>query len=178
LGFAYISTVEIQMTITQCGQLLATLIQNYMGLAAGRVVLKNEGFDAPKDAGIYVLVEYDGAPDMVGVNSHKDYTADTEKMSSVVHERFAIEVISRGPDATNRHKEVLFALRSIAAIRAMEDNNTSVWRAGGVLDLSAIEGSGALRRYRIPVIMSNIESKTTTATMIDHFTTPTIAVEQ
>jgi hypothetical protein len=150
-----------------------------MSLPAGRVVLKNEGFDAPKDSGIYVLVEYDGAVgNVIGVNSHKDYTADTEKMSSVAHERFAIEVISRGRDATDRHKEVLFALRSIAAIRAMEDNNTSIWRSGEVLDLSAIEGSGALRRYRIPVIMSNIESKTTAATMIDHFTTPTIAVEQ
>lgn len=166
------------MTITQCGQLLATLIQNYMGLSVGRVVLKNEGFDAPKDSGIYVLVEYDGAASMVGVNSLKDYTANTEKMSSTTHERFAIEVVSRGPDATNRHKEALFALQTTTAIRAMEDNNTSIWRSGEVLDLSAIEGSGALRRYRIPVIMSNIESKTTAAAMIDKFTAPTVTVEK
>lgn len=157
------------MTITQCGQLLAKLIQDYMGLPAGRVVLKNEGFDAPKDSGLYVLVEYDGALGLVGVNSTKNYTDDTEKMSSTAHERFAIEVVSRGPDATNRHKEVLFALRTVTAIRAMEDNNTSIWRSGEVLDLSAIEGSGALRRYRIPFIMSNIESKTTGAAMINKF---------
>lgn len=157
------------MTITACGQLLARLIQDYMSLPAGRVVLKNEGFDAPKDDKIYVLVEYDGAAGLVAVNSSKDYTTDTEKMSSIAHERFAIEVVSRNRDATDRHKEVLFALRTVTAIRAMEDNNTSIWRAGEVLDLSAIEGSGALRRYRIPVIMSNIESKTTAAAMIDKF---------
>lgn len=166
------------LNITQCGQLLADLIQNYMGLAADRVILKNEGFDAPKDAGIYVLVLYDGpAAPLVALTSQKDYAAGTEKMSSVAHERFAIEVISRGRDATDRHKEALFALQTTTAIRAMEDNNTSIWRAGDILDLSAIEGSGALRRYRIPVIMSNIESKTTAAAMIDKFTPPTIEVE-
>lgn len=166
------------MTLTACGQLLASLIQAYMSLPSGRVILGNEGFDAPKDAGLYVLVLHDGPSGLIGLTSNKDYVTDTEKMSAASHERFAIEVISRDRSATDRHKEALFALQNIDAIQAMEAHNTSIFRAGDILDLSAIEGSGTLRRYRIPVIMSNIESKTTAAAMINKFLTPVVKVEQ
>jgi hypothetical protein len=69
------------------------------------------------------------------------------------------------------------ALRSQMAIRAAEDNNCSIFIAGPTLDLSSIEGSSALRRYRIPVIMSNIERKTVSADMMTAFPAPTIETE-
>ena len=93
------------------------------------------------------------------------------------HERFAIELCGFGQSATDMKDHIPMALRSSAAIRAAEDANCSIYVAGPTLDLSSIEGSSALRRYRIPVIMSNLDTKTLAETMIDKFATPTIETE-
>lgn len=162
------------MTITAQGQMLADVIQDYMELDDDRVILGNENFDGPKDSGLYVLVIYD-APALVGVNSKKDYDARTEQMSVSSHNRWLVEVVSRGYDADNRHMEVYMAIASIAATITAEANNCAFFRGGPPLNLTAIEGVASLRRWQIPVIISNKQSKTASADMIDKFTAPTIA---
>lgn len=157
------------MTITQCGQLLGTIINAFTGIPADRIILKNEKYDAPKSGGPYVLIDYDGAAGLVGINSHPDYTTSMETMTATAHERFAVELCGFDQEATDRKSEIPMALRSQMAIRAAEDNNCSIFVAGPTLDLSSIEGSSALRRYRIPVIISNIERKTVAETLIDKF---------
>ena len=165
------------MTITQAGQLIGSILVAFMGIDPERIILKNEKFDAPKDGGIYILIEYDGQAGFVGVNSHSDYTANTETMIMTSHEKFAIELCGFGQDATDRKNEVPMALKSSIAVRAAEDNNCSIFLSGPSLDLSSIEGSSALRRYRFPVIMSNIERKTVAENMITEFPAPTIETE-
>lgn len=165
------------MTITQAGQLIGSILVAFMGIDPARIILKNEKYDAPKDGGMYILIEYEGPAGIVGINSHKEYTADTETMSISSHEKYAVEVCGFGQEATDRKNEVPMALRSQMAIRAAEDNNCSIFIAGPTLDLSSIEGSSALRRYRIPVIMSNIERKTVSADMMTAFPAPTIETE-
>lgn len=157
------------MTLTQCGQLLGSIIHAFTDIPENRIILKNEKFDAPKDGAPYVLIDYDGMGGLVGINSHKNYTTDLETMSASAHERFAIDLCGFGQTVTDRKNEIPMALRSQMAIRAAEDNNVAIFVAGPTLDLSSIEGSSALRRYRIPVIISNIESKTVAADMIDKF---------
>jgi hypothetical protein len=164
------------VTITEQGQLLAGVIQNYMALPDGRVILGNENFDGPKDSSLYVLVIYDG-PALVGVNSKQNYAADTETMSTSSHDRFLVEVVSRGYDADNRYGEIYMAISSIAGTRAAEDAGVAFFRGGNALNLTAIEGVKSLRRWQIPVIITNVQSKTSSAAMIDKFTTPTINTE-
>jgi len=165
------------MTITQAGQLIGSILVAFMGIDPARIILKNEKYDAPKDGGMYILIEYEGPAGIVGINSHKEYTADTETMSISSHEKYAVEVCGFGQEVTDRKNEVPMSLRSQMAIRLMEDNNCSIFIAGPSLDLSSIEGSSALRRYRIPVIMSNIERKTVSADMMTAFPAPTIETE-
>ena len=165
------------LTITQAGQLIGSILVAFMGIDPARIILKNEKYDAPKDGGMYILIEYEGPAGIVGINSHKEYTADTETMSISSHEKYAVEVCGFDQTATDRKNEVPMALRSQMAIRAAEDNNCSIFIAGPTLDLSSIEGSSALRRYRIPVIMSNIERKTVSADMMTAFPAPTIETE-
>ena len=157
------------MTITQGGQLLGNIFVAFMGIPANRIFLKNEKIEAPKDGSIYLLIDYDGMEGMVGIVSKRDYSLNTETMSMSAHERFSVELCGFGQEATDRKNEIPMALRSSIAIRAAEDANCSIYVAGPVLDLSSIEGSSALRRYRIPVIMSNIERKEVAADMIDKF---------
>ena len=157
------------LTITEVGQMLAGIIQAYMGLADGRVILTNEGFDAPNDSNIYVLVVSDSPLPVSGVNSNKDFATETENMNISTHERFNIEVISRGYGATDRHQEVLLAINSTNGIMTAETNGCAIYRGGEILDLSAIEGVASLRRYRIPVIISNIRSKESSMAVFDKF---------
>lgn len=158
------------VTITAIGQLLGDIIAAYMGLDASRVVLNGETFDAPKDNGIYVLIIHDpvGA-ETIGVNSKLNEATGEETMGRAAHERFAVEVVSRGRAAVDRYQEVFFAIKSIAATQLAEANGVSFFRGGSALDLTAIEGAGPLRRYRIPVIVSNVQTKTASAPMIDKF---------
>lgn len=157
------------MTITQAGQLLGRILAAYTGIPRDRIALKNEKFDAPKDGAPYLLIDYDGMAGMVGITSKKDFVAKTETMTLSAHERFAVELCGFGQATTDQKNWIPMALRSSQAIRAAEDANCSIFVAGPTIDLSSIEGSSALRRYRIPVIISNIERKTVAADMIDKF---------
>lgn len=165
------------MTITQGGQLLGRILAAYTGIPAERIILKNEKYDAPKDGTPYILIDYDDQLGMVGITSKKDFTADTETMTISAHERFAVELCGFDQAATDMKSLIPLALRSSGAIRAAEDANCSIYVNGPTLDLSSIEGSSALRRYRIPVIISNIERKTLAEDMIDKFPAPTIKPE-
>ena len=165
------------MTITQCGQLLGTIIHAFTSIPADRIILKNEKYDAPKDGGPYVLIDYDGAAGLVGINSHPDYATSMETITATAHERFSVELCGFGQSTTDKKDHIPMALKSQMAIRAAEDNNCSIFVAGPTLDLSSIEGSSALRRYRIPVIISNIERKTVAEGMIDKFPAINIDVE-
>ena len=165
------------MTITQCGQLLAGILSAYTGIPATRIILKNEKFDAPKDGSPYLLIEYDGMAGMVGIVSKKNYSTSMETMSMSAHERFAVELCGFGQETTDMKNYIPLALKSSQAIRAAEDANCSIFIAGPTLDLSSIEGSSALRRYRIPVIISNIDTKTLAEDMINKFPAIEISTE-
>ena len=164
------------MTITSLGQVIANIIQAYMAIADDRVILKDEGFDAPKDDGIYVLVEYEGGKTL-GIKSQVEPSTQVETMTRSSFENFAIEVISRGREATDRWQEAMMALFSVSGQQAAEAANCAFFRGGEPMDLSEIEGTGALRRYRIPIIVSNVQSKTASVPMIDKFREPTVKVE-
>lgn len=158
------------MTVTEIGQLLGDIIEEYMGLASDRVILANELLDAPKDSGIYVLVIHDPiGNETIGINQSIDHSAGTETMARVSHERFAIEIISRGSAAQDRYQEIQMALKSVMATQLAESNKVAFFRGGDPMNLTAIEGSGPLRRYRVPVIVSNIETKSASVDMIDKF---------
>jgi hypothetical protein len=152
------------MIITEIGQLLGDIISAYMALDPERVILKDEGFDAPKDDELYVLIEYeDDTP--VGLGSIVDSATGIETSHYSGFANFTIEIVSRNRDATDRYQEVLMALQSVAGQQAAELNQVAFFR-GKPLNLSAIEGAASLRRWHIPVIVSYVQTKTATAPLI------------
>lgn len=165
------------MTLLAQGQLLASVIKSYMNLAQGRIVLGSENFDGPKDSNLYVIVDYESPLGIVGVRSRVNMATLAETMSVTTHERWNVEVVSRDYSALNRHIEVYQAISSVAGTRAAEDNQCAFFRGGNPLNLTAIEGVSSLRRYRLPVIITNVQSKTSTVPVIDKFTTPEIKTE-
>ena len=152
------------MTITEVGQLLGDIIAAYMSLDPERVILKDEGFDGPKDDQVYVLIEYEDDK-ALAVGSEVNMATGLETSHYNAFANFTIEVISKNRDATDRYPEVLMALQSVAGQQEAELHNVAFFR-GQPLNLSAIEGSGSLRRWHIPVIVSYMQTKTATAPMI------------
>jgi hypothetical protein len=164
------------MTPLAIGQLLGDVIADFMGLDPSRVVLKDESFDAPKDQDVYVLIEYEG-PKIIGIGSKFDPATLTETISQASHEYYTIEVVSRGPGAMSAYPQVLLALASVAATQAAESAGVAFFRGGDPLDISQVEGSGPQRRYRIPVVVSNLQSVTPTVPDIENFRDITEDVE-
>ena len=152
------------MTITEIGQILGDVIQEYMSLDASRIVLKDENWDAPKDQGIYILIEYEDDT-ALGVGSDVNTATGLETSHYNAFANFTIEVVSRNRDATDRYPEVLMALQSVAGQQEAELHNVAFFR-GKPLNLSAIEGSASLRRWHMPGIVSYMQTKTATAPLI------------
>jgi hypothetical protein len=164
------------MNSVEVGEMLGAIIRVYMGLTVDRVVLADETFDAPKDKGIYVTLAL-GDPKIIAVKSEYIPSTNTERGHIVYHMPYNIEIISRGDGAKERHQEIPMALNSISAQMTMEANNCRIFRTGAILNLTAIEGVAALKRYRVPVIVSNVETKDSTPSVIDKFTPVTIKAE-
>lgn len=164
------------MNSVEVGQMLAAIIRTYMNLPADRVVLSDETFDAPKDKEIYITLAL-GDPKIISVKSEYLPSTDTERGHITYHMPYNIEIISRNDDAKTRHQEIPMALNSISAQMTMESNNCRIFRTGAILNLTAIEGVAALKRYRVPVIVSNVETKDSTPSVIDKFTPVTIRTE-
>jgi len=163
------------MTITEVAQLLGSVVSTYMGIDPSRVVIKDETFDAPRDQGIYVLIEYQTTR-VVGITSTVDTSTAIETMGQSTMEEFAIEVISRNRDAQDRFQEVIFALQSVAGQQSAEAAQCAFFRSTPPMDLSAVEGAAALHRYRIPVIVSNVQTKSAAIPMVDKFPANVTAV--
>lgn len=164
------------MNSVEVGEMLAAIIRAYMALDVSRVVLSDETFDAPKDKGIYVTLAL-GDPKIISVKSEYIPATNIERGHIVYHMPYNIEIISRGNGAKERHQEIPMALNSISAQMTMESNNCRIFRTGAILNLTAIEAAGALKRYRVPVIVSNVETKDSTPHVIDKFTPVTIRTE-
>lgn len=167
------------MTIENLMKLTAGVIQSYMGLANGQVVLYASDWKVPNDKKLYIVISYNSVSQQVlGVKSEFNTETNQETASVVTHEQFTIEMLSHGTEAINRASEIFMALNSQSSRFLQEKNNIRIFRAGGILDLSSIEGSGALHRIQIPIIISNVQNKTTNADYFDKFTETNIKTEE
>jgi hypothetical protein len=157
----------------EIAQLLGDIVQDYMALAGDRVVISDENFDAPDDLGIYVLIALD-APGKKRVGQSRKYDPATgiERVSIGYHTAYAIEIISRGDDAATRNSEVQQSLISSSALRVAEDAGIAIWPGKDMLNLTAIEKTGSLRRFRLSVIVSSVEYKDSTPDYINRFPAP------
>lgn len=169
----------IDLTIRELMELVGGMIKAYMNLSDGQIVLYSSGWKIPNDSRLYIVISYDSVSQQVlGVKSEFDPETKQETASVAAHERFTIDLMSHNWDALNRYPEILMAFSSQPAILLQEEKNIRIFREGRVLDLSAIEGSGALHRIQIPIIISNVQNKTMDAGYFDKFTTINIKTEE
>ncbi|GBR73936.1 hypothetical protein NO1_1195 [Candidatus Termititenax aidoneus] len=155
---------------------LANILQQYMQLP-GRVVKYNQGWHAPKDWNLYITISASEPSKTIATKNEFDSDTLKENAYVVSQGRFAVEVISRNDEAITRREEVFMAINSALALRIAEANNLSIWRTGGFVDLSALEGASMLCRYRTVVAINYMRQKSADAEYFDKFRKPEILVE-
>lgn len=119
-------------------EVLADIIQRELGLADGRVMIGFEKFDIDSLPGLYVSLQYLSSKP-VSVVAAYDPNSDDEVQQVAMTDVVQVEVMSYNDDATRRRTEVLMALRSHYAQRAMETNAIKIAR----MPLSFVNGSFA-----------------------------------
>jgi hypothetical protein len=132
--------------------IIADIIQTELALPPGRIVVGLENFSAPKDSDLYIIVMTAEARVIAG-SVYFDPDTDKEIKEVLCSSVFNIEIVSRGRGAMTRKEEVVSSLKSSYALDVMEKEQCRITRTGQILDLSAVEGASALKRYRIPVNM-------------------------
>lgn len=147
--------------------LVATIIKDYMTLPQERIWLYNQRVDAPKDNGLYVIVSLRGQ-NIVGASSKID-SEDKETSGVVVSASVDVDVVSKSRAAVERVNEVVIALGSTAAQNLMEQEGARVFRAGNILDLSAIEAAASLHRYRVSVSVHYTQAVKRAVEPFEHF---------
>lgn len=151
----------MSVTFKEPDLILADIITRFMNIPAERVVVAVEGYDPPKDQGLYVTIQTDPT-EIVGTSQDYDAATDTELSSISAFQRLTVQITSRNRDAINRKEEVVMALTSTYAQQVQELQQCRIFREGPLMNLSFIEGAGALHRYQIPVKITYVKTKTTT----------------
>ena len=156
--------------------ILADIIATDMSLDADRVVVYDQNFIPPKDQNIYVIIALQSTRIIGNVNKF-DPDTDKEIKSTSLAETYNIEITSKNRDAQTRYHEVVMALTSDYSEQQQELNQIKIFRTGQILDLSFIEASSSLHRYRIPVIINSVKIKETDIVPFENFQTPQEVIE-
>jgi hypothetical protein len=151
--------------------ILCDIITEELSLDADRVVVYDQNFKAPKDDAIYVIIALQQSK-IIGSTNRYDPETDKEKKCVSLSQRYNVEITSRNRTAQTRYPEIVAALTSTYSQQQQEENQIKIFRAGDVLDLSFIEASSALHRYRIPVIINSVKTYEKEITPFEYFPDP------
>lgn len=148
--------------------ILADIVQNELGVADDHIWVYDENVEAPKDKGIYLMV-ITGTAKRLGVTNYFDSNTNEEVKSVSIMQEYFVEITSKDRTALQRKEEVDMAFKSTYAVEQMELQQVQILRTGDVLDLSFVEASKALKRYRVPCVMFYVKVKRTAVPYFDQF---------
>ena len=151
--------------------ILCDIIATEMTLDPSRVVVYNQNWKPPKDEDIYVIVSFSYSQIISSTNRYNALTGQ-EKKSVTKADYFNVEITSKNTDAKYRKEEIIMALTSSYSEQKQEENQIKISRNNRILDLSFIDGGSSLHRYRIPVIINNMNTKNDIVEYFDKFQTP------
>lgn len=150
--------------------LVGIIIKNYMSLSSNNIWLKSQDIKAPTGEDDLWCVVGIRNEQILGQKGFLDPDTDEDVQQSTIVATIDIDLASRGEDAKTRAPEMIMALESIPAKQLMDENKMGVYRTMDILDLSAIEGAGALHRFRASVIVYRTkEIRKSTEQIFDKF---------
>ena len=158
-------------------QVLRDIIINELDVSPELVVIYGGRFDAPKDDSVYILLKRSTSR-VVASNNTFDGDTDEEVKSVTRYTTINVELISTSNDVLSISDDVLMSLTSNYAQRLSDEHSMRVFRTQTVTDLTAVEGSGPLYRFQIPVIISSVHVKRTNIEPYERFRDTDVEVKQ
>lgn len=134
------------------------VIRDYMQLNEDRIWLRNQNISAPTDNDLFIIVG-EGTAQIVSVTSDFNESTGAEIQRILRYVPINIDVVSRSREAVERKEEVIMAFSSIIGQRYMEDENMKSMRAPDIQDISEVEASSSLHRFRVSVIISHVKER-------------------
>jgi hypothetical protein len=145
--------------------IIADIITQELQINKERVVVYSQNFCPPKDDNLYVIISTRiGKPLSSSNKFDKDTNEEVKSVSSF--NDYDIEITSRNREAIERKEEIIMAITSTYSIQKQDENSFRLFRAGNIIDLTFIEASSSLNRFRIPVRCTDLKTKRTT---VDYF---------
>lgn len=148
--------------------ILADIIATEMSLDSDRVVVYDENFKPPKDQDIYIVISLQSSR-IIGSNNRFNPTTEEEEQYVSVSETYNVEITSKNRDALNSRFGVNFAIKSTYSQQKQEEHQIRIFRTNTNIDLSFIEGTSSLHRYRIPVIINSTKLSDKSIDFYDKF---------
>jgi hypothetical protein len=149
-------------------KLVCNVIQHEMGTPNGRMVVGNQNWTPPSDSSYYITVRI-RSPKIVASTNKFDHENDVEIKRVVTHTTVDINITSKNREAVERKEEVVMALTSTYSIQQQELYQMKIFRMTDILDLSLVEASSGLNRFRISCVVSSIREKQTSIDYYDKF---------
>lgn len=151
--------------------LIRTILIREMSLDAERVNIYNQKWKIPATEGLFITVEYRGAPKIVSSRSTVvDNGADMIEYQDLnVKENVVVGVFSRNTDALVQKENVLMSLSSVYSQQIQEANSFKIFTNLGIEDVSALEGAGILYRFDISAVIHAWYNRTTKPDYYDSF---------
>lgn len=159
-------------------KIIAEVLKAELGLDDNHIVLDNQKLNIASDDGLFVCVSYISGKAIGVTNSvltNEDASA-SEVQGVTMHSLIQIDAMSRDSSARVRKGEVIMALRSVAAARAMEAYNAQIARISrDFLNVSMLEATARLNRYTMTIAVTSMETKTKSLTdWFDTIQTPEV----
>jgi hypothetical protein len=157
--------------------LMADIISYCLDIPAERVVLYSQDFDFPSDNDLFCVI-VGGTNFVLSSVTNFDHDTNKEIQTATIFRNLNIELYSKNDDAKNKTHEIAMAIGSYYGQRVQEDNHITIWRNGQILDLTYIDGSSSLHRFRVPVIISYVETKRNDIEVYEHFPNPQTEIDE
>lgn len=174
-------TATYPILVTNPLGLFCEILQQELGLAAGRVYLWNQKIMQPTDSGLYIAVSVLTCKPFANTVKPDGSGAGMDAVQSInMLATVSIDAISRGPEALNRKEEILLALAGLYSQSQQELNSFNIGKlppGGQFVNLSNIDGEAIPYRFNISVNMQYFVRKVKAVPYYDDFAAVEVTTE-
>jgi hypothetical protein len=161
--------------------ILRDIVKNQLSLTNDQIWLFNQDYKIPQTSGIFITLE--SVSKTPFSNNNRFVLNDTEdgideNQYTNIIEEIAIDLFSKNRDAQIRQHEVIMAFDSYYGREQQEIYQFKIAKINQpFLNISEVEGTGMLNRFRLTVIVHSWQSRKAAVPFYDNNFTPTTFID-
>lgn len=159
--------------------LVADILENFMGLQNGQVMIYNQKYDIPKDTKIYIAINFVSNKPYGNVKKSEEIAGDLYSIQEINNGAVIdLDIMCRTMEALERKEEMLLALKSDYSINQQAFNSFYVSNISqSFLNLTTEEGPALLYRFKTTVALQYTVRRTKKVDYYDQFREPELLTD-